>query len=315
MIDLSILKSRAEKLASVRSFFALKNVLEVDCCALRPGAPIDANIDPIPAKVFPEIHGYLHTSPEYAMKELLAAGSKDIYYLGHVFRQGESGARHNPEFCMAEWYRIGFTLDQMIDETAELLSLFFGPLPIRRLSYRDAFQKYLGLDFRNASSSQLLAAMRPYNPSPDAASWPKIAQLQFLLSHAIEPHLGSEELTALIDYPPEEAALASLIAKNGELVAERFEIYYQSIELANGYRELPNKEELRRRFHQTNSDRIGEKKEPLPIDEAFLSALDSRFPDCCGVSVGFDRALLLCLNRKKISEVLPFCWTNSSQKN
>ncbi len=305
MIDLSILKDRSHLLAKCRAFFQERGLLEVDCSALSPFAAIDLNIDVISAAVTPSNTGYLHTSPEYAMKQLLSQGSGDIYYLGHVFRQSEIGRLHNPEFTMAEWYRLNFTFDQMIQETCDFLSLFLGPLPIRKLSYRDAFAP---LNYSHDPLPKLLEAALPYHPSPDAATWNRDTLVHFLLTHAIEPNLGKDELTVLIDYPPHEAALARLTTKNNEPVAARFEIYHQGVELANGYHELPDGDELRKRFTEDNEQRLALGKPAYPLDESFLSALGPRFPDCCGVSVGFDRALLLRHKRKALREVLPFAW-------
>lgn len=295
-------------LAKCRAFFEERGVLEVDCCALTPFAAIDLNIDVIPASVSTSQTGYLHTSPEYAMKKLLSANAQDIYFLGHVYRQGELGPRHNPEFAMAEWYRIGHTFDQMIRETADFISLFLGQMPLRKLPYRQAFEHYLNLDYSEAPISALQKAAAPYNPSPDVLDWPRDTLIHFLLTHAIEPNLGQNELTALLYYPPHEAALARITTYNDEPVAERFEIYHRGVELANGYHELPDPTELRRRFTQDNAERLRLNKPSYILDESFLSSLGPQFPDCCGVSVGFDRALMLRHHRAHLSEVLPFCW-------
>lgn len=277
---INLLRSRAEMLQKARNFFAERNILEVDPCALMKCPPNDANIDVIATD-----EGFLHTSPEYAMKRLLSQGVGDCYFLGHVYRKGESGPLHNPEFTMAEWYRVGFSLDEMIQETADFLSLFLGPLPVRTLSYRNAFETFLQIDYTD------LASLHRHTPHP----WPKETCLHYLISHKIEPHLGQGELTALIDFPPDQAALACVVEKEGELVAERFEIYYRGIELTNGYHELADAEEVRRRFEEKNKERI----EPYPIDEEFLASLQT-LPDCCGVAVGFDRALMLHHNLSSI---------------
>lgn len=300
-----LLRDRAVLLAKARQFFAERNILEVDCLALSPYPAIDSNIDVIPAYVTPSEIGYLHTSPEYAMKRLLTAGSGDIYYLGHVFRQGEIGRLHNPEFTMAEWYRIGFSFQQMIQETCAFISLFLGPLPIRFLPYRKAFETYVGVDYTRASLADLLAAAQKFPLSPDATHWSKTALIHFLLTHAIEPKLGHNEFTVLLDYPPDEAALACIVEKNGERVAERFEVYCQGVELSNGYHELADGAELRRRFQEENDLRLRASKPAYPLDEAFLSALGPQFPNCCGVSVGVDRLMLLRHKAKTLLQILP----------
>lgn len=266
-------------LADARRFFSDRDVLEVDCGALVKCAPIDSNIDVI------ETHssGFLHTSPEYAMKRLLVLGSGDIYFLGHVYRKGEIGRLHNPEFTMAEWYRIGFSFEEMIQETCDFLKLFLSELPIRILSYRKAFE---GIN------------------APHRSDWSETENRHYILSHYIEPNLGKGELTVLIDYPPNEAALACTIEKEGELVAERFEIYHKGVELANGYHETSNAVELRKRFTIENEARNARGQVMYQLDEEFLAAMEKGLPDCCGVSVGFDRAFMLSQNVNRLSEVI-----------
>ncbi len=288
-------------LQRARKFFFERNILEVDCGALVKRAPIDANIDVISAAVSNTESGYLHTSPEYAMKNLLSLGMGDIFFLGHVFRKGEVGRLHNPEFTMAEWYRIDISFEEMIQETCAFLSLFLGDLPIQKLSYRDAFTKYAGINYSKDSLDSLV-------PS---SNWSRETKLDYILSHKIEPHLGKEEFTILTDYPPSQAALARLIEKQGELVAERFEIYFSGVELANGYHELSDPFELKNRFTLENSARKERGQEPYLLDDAFLNAMEKGIPDCCGVSVGFDRALMLQSKAKRLSEILPFSWISS----
>lgn len=277
-MSLELLKNRALALANARQFFFDRNVLEVDCGALVKRAPIDSNIDVIETQ-----EGFLHTSPEYAMKRLLVQGSGDIYFLGHVYRKGEFGRLHNPEFTMAEWYRIGFSFDQMIQETCAFITLFLGKLPIRILSYPDAF-KDVNVPYRN--------------------DWSETENRHYILSHYIEPHLGKDELTVLIDYPPNEAALACVVEKNGEKVAERFEIYYQGVELANGYHETSDAQELRSRFNLENELRKSRGQKTYLLDEEFLSAIEKGLPDCCGVSVGFDRVFMLSQKASQIQLIL-----------
>jgi len=301
------LRDRALMLQKARSFFAERKIIEVDCCALGPRAAIDSNIDVIGAAVSDRETGFLHTSPEYAMKRLLAAGSGDIYYLGHVFRKGDIGRLHNPEFSMAEWYRLGISFSDMIRETCDFLSLFLGPLPVSTISYREAFARYAHLDYTAAPLDRLRSACKDYGAC-GADNWDRDASVHFLLTRAVEPHLGKKELTVFADYPPHEAALACVVEKNGERVAERFEIYCEGIELANGYHELANASELRDRFESENSLRRQKNKETYLLDEAFLSALQTGFPECCGVSVGFDRAFMLRSRATSISQVLPFSW-------
>lgn len=305
---LSILQDRAAMLAKARSFFAARGVLEVDCCALRPCAAIDSQIDVIEATVTSQEVGYLHTSPEYAMKRLLSGGSGDIFYLGHVFRQGEIGRYHSPEFTMAEWYRIGFSFERMIEETCDFIELILGARRRRSLTYRAAFEEYVGIDY---TSTNLVDVAKKLEPSLNCAEWSQEALRQFILSHAIEPKLGHGEFTVLTHYPPTEAALACVVEQYGENVAERFEIYADGIELANGYHELADAGELRRRFAKENATRQTAGKPAYAIDEPFLQALEGNFPDCCGVSVGFDRLMLLKHKAKALAEVLPFAFAQN----
>lgn len=275
-------------LRKARSFFEERGYLEADPCALMRGAPLDSHVEPIPVAITPTETAYLHTSPEFALKRLLSAGSGNLYFLGHVFRQGEIGARHNPEFCMVEWYRLAADYRDFIAETASFLSLFLGPLPLEFLSYRDAFARYATGDIATLGG----------NPA-----WSAAEQLDFRLTTQVEPHLGRGCITALIDFPPEQAALARI--DNG--FARRFELYVEGLELANGYHELAQSEEQHRRFTAENQARSSRGKKPLPLDLAFLQALD-QLPDCCGVSVGFDRLLMLQQKAPHIGQVLPFTW-------
>lgn len=290
-MSLEQLKNRARMLQRAREFFYERGVVEVDCNALVQRAPLDRNIDVLQVAG----SGFLHTSPEYAMKKLLAKGSGDIFFLGHVFRKEELGPLHNPEFTMAEWYRIGFSLDEMIAETVAFLSLFLGALPVKHVGYHEAFLEYAGVDIDGDLTRHL---------PQEASQWPRLTQLDYLISHRIQPLLGRGELTVLRDYPPDQAALACTIAKGGRCVAERFEIYYEGIELTNGYHELKDVEELKQRFALENGRRQAQGFEPFALDEALLGALEQGLPDCSGVAVGFDRALMLQENAPSIHDVL-----------
>jgi lysyl-tRNA synthetase class 2 len=290
------LHDRAHMLAEARAFFAKRSILEVDPGALVKCPPNDSHIDVL------SVEGgkaYLHTSPEYAMKRLLSLGIRDCYFLGHVYRKGEVGRFHNPEFTMVEWYRLGISFEEMIQETCEFLFLFFRQKPIRQLSYREAFSQYVGINYSKISLEDLQKLTQ--------SAWDKDTCMHYLMTHKIEPHLGHNELTVLTDYPVEEAALACVQEKNGEKVARRYEIYYEGVELCNGYHELSDAKEIRSRFMQKNAEREKAGKEPYALDEKFLSALKS-MPDCCGVALGFDRALMLRHKLKSIKEVIPFAW-------
>ncbi len=307
---ITVLKDRAACLAKARSFFADRGILEVDTPLLSHSAPVDEHIDVFKV-ILPEgSFGYLHTSPEYAMKRLLAEGIGDIYQLSHVFREGEVGRLHNPEFTMVEWYRIGISYAAMIAESLDFICCFLGSLPNESISYRDALQTYAGIDYLHATHAELLQTIHRHGIvlSDEAKDWDKETLLQLLLSSVVEPHLGQKKLSVLFDYPASEAALAKTRQKNDETVADRFEIYYQGVELCNGYYELIDPLEQRCRFEEANSMRIALGKSALPIDEQFLAALEKGMPECCGVAVGFDRLMILRHQANSLSEVLPFTW-------
>jgi len=299
-------------LAKARSFFHKRSVLEVDCPLITSAASVDAHIDLIPT-----LHGsetrYLHSSPEYGMKRLLSEGIGDIYQLAHVFRQGECSVKHNPEFTMAEWYRIGFSFEEMMEETLDFVRLFVGDLPGHVISYRDAIQRYTGIDYLHASEDDLVHYLEEHHLPiyPGAKDEGKNALLNLLLGMCVEPHLGQDQLCALAYYPSSQAALAQTRMHGDEPVAERFEVYYRGIELANGYHELADASEQRARLMEANEHRKELGKEGLPIDEHFLKALQKGLPDCCGVAVGFDRLMMLRHGRDNIADVIPFGWHDS----
>lgn len=305
------LRDRSHMLAKSRFFFEQRHVLEVDCPAITQAASVDAHINLI--KVYAEQHErFLHSSPEYGMKRLLAEGIGDIYQLSHVFREGEVSNKHNPEFMMAEWYRLNYSFEMMIEETADFIRLFLGDQPMHTISYREALQQYADIDYVHAGISDLLDCLHRHAIIPYSAieNEGKDALLNLIMGTLIEPHLGQEGLCALIHYPASQAALAKTCQRDDELVAERFEIYYQGIELANGYHELIDAVDQRKRLIESNLHRQSLGKEALPIDEHFLQALNKGLPDCCGVAVGFDRLMMLRHNQP-ISEVIPFAWPHA----
>jgi lysyl-tRNA synthetase class 2 len=301
-------------LKSARAFFAERNILEVDCPALSPAAPVDKHIDVMKVECAPGQEGYLHTSPEYGMKRLLSLGMGDIYQISHVFRKGEIGPWHNPEFTMAEWYRCGFSFEEMIQETLDFIHLFLGDLPAHHLSYKEAFLRYLSIDYTAQTTDELrsLAQDRGIALSTEAAQADKDALLQLLLSLCIEPHLGKEELFVLYHYPPTQAALAKTLSlAYDEEVACRFEVYFKGIELANGYQELTDPIEQERRFAEANAARLLAGKELLKVDERFIQALKAGLPECCGVAVGFDRLMVLRQGHTSLENAIPFTWQDA----
>lgn len=297
-------------LAAARAFFAARGIIEVDCPILTQGASIDAHIDLIPAEYAGHETRYMHSSPEYGMKRLLSMGIGDIYQLSHVFRDGESSIKHNPEFMMAEWYRVGMQFEAMIEETLDFVRLFLGPLPARTISYREAFLEYCGFDYVHASCSFLWQYLneKGLQPYEGIEKEGKDALLNLVLGGIIEPQLGQGELCALAYYPASQAALAQTHWRGEEQVAERFEVYHSGLELSNGYHELTHVQEQRQRFLEANKERLALGKNALPLDEAFLAALEKGLPDSCGVAVGFDRLMMLRHKTVNIADVIPFSW-------
>ena len=295
-------------LGAVRAFFAARDVLEVDCPLLSRYPSIDAHIDLISATYQQNTSCYLHSSPEYGMKRLLSSGSGDIYQLSHVFRDGEYGSRHNPEFMMAEWYRIGWSLDQLIAEAADFCRLFLGSLPLRVISYRQLFKDFCHIDCAEEPLEKLQTTVEKQG-LPKAQELDRDTCLQLILQQEIEPCLGKNEIVAVTNYPASQAALAQTTIEKGQLVARRFELYHEGVELANGYHELGDAQEQYQRFQNENRHREELGKKPLgPIDERFLKALERGLPDCCGVAVGFDRLMMLRHKQSSLRDIMPFVW-------
>lgn len=305
---------RAQMLQKVRAFFAQRNVMEVDCPALSQSASIDLHIDVMTVALKNDQIGYLHTSAEYGMKRLIAAGIGDIYQISHVFRDGEVGPLHNPEFTMTEWYRLGMSFEEMIAETIDFIRLFVGDLPFRLMNYRQVLKHYLSIDYFTVSLTELLhrAKALGLDLPNEARTWDRDTLLQLLVGFVIEPQLGNDELFVLNHFPASQAALSKTISfPDGEQVACRFEVYYQGIELANGYHELTDAMEQRRRFEASNQARVNAGKDALRIDERLLEVLELGLPDCCGVAVGFDRLLMLKNKESALKNVLPMTWEES----
>ncbi len=290
----ALIRKRAEMLSSVRRFFSSRNILEVDCPALSPFACVDAHIDVLATPA-----GYLHTSPEYRMKGLLASGSGDIYQLSHVFRAEEKGKFHRVEFMMLEWYRIGMSYQEFIEETVDFIRFILGDLSVQYISYREAMQEYAGIDYMDVSLQKL-------QELTGLTGWDFPSLLDYILTTYVEPHFDDSALFVLMDYPADQAALARTYYKEAEHVAKRFEIYHRGLELANGYHELSDPKEQRERFKRANIERERLGKQALPIDEHFLSALEKGLPDCCGVACGVDRLFLLQQGASSLAEIFPW---------
>ena len=251
---------------------------------------------------------YLQTSPEYAMKRLLASGSGPIYQICKAFRDGEVGRRHNPEFTLLEWYRPGLGYLDLMSEVTALarVGLQMPHLAEERVTYRDAFQRELALDPLSASDAEVVSVARDRVPGArrlDLDS--REAWLDLILSALIEPTLGADKLTYLYEYPAGQAALARLDPTDAR-VAQRFELYHQGVELANGFSELTVAKEQRERLLADNQLRRGRAEEELPLDERFLACLAAGMPACSGVALGLDRLLMLLLGQTSLDQVIAF---------
>ena len=293
------LAARASLLAYVRAFFAERHILEVETPCLARFGVTDLHIQCIEVPGY----GFLQSSPEYHMKRLLAAGSGAIWQISRVFRHGEAGRRHNPEFSMLEWYRPGFSLDQLIDECVAWLSPLLKPVAVTRYRFRDVFRQHTGLDPLTASVTEL--AQRAQNGAPDGLDKP--ALVDWLMATVVEPALAEDELAIIDDFPGWAAALARKHQDDdGEWVAQRFEIYYGGYELANGYHELTDASEQAARFQRDRELRQQHGLRDMAADPQLLAALEHGLPDCSGVAIGLDRVLMAQLGVEDIRELLAF---------
>jgi lysyl-tRNA synthetase class 2 len=302
---------RARLLQRIRAFFQAREVLEVETPLLSRAAVTDPHIQSFvvqgPQRGVPR---YLHTSPEFAMKRLLAAGSGSIYQVCKVFRQGEAGHQHNPEFSMLEWYRLGFDHHQLMAEVNDLVrELLEGYRPLTatlQLSYRDAFQRYAGLDPLLASIAELQATVKQRGIDVTGLDENhKDPWLDLLMTHVVEPALPQDCPVFIYDYPASQAALAR-IRQSEPPVAERFELYLGGMELANGFHELTDAVEQHLRFEADLATRDATGLPRVPVDERFLAALESGLPPCAGVALGIDRLVMLAAGVESISGVLAF---------
>jgi len=305
--SLQNLQQRASALAKIRRFFSERDVLEVETPLLASSTVPDVYIESITAEVVEgnsSRKNFLQTSPEFFMKRLLASGSGSIYQIAKAFRQEEKGTRHNIEFTLLEWYRLSYSLDQLMAELEQLMQEVLDCGPISRLSYREVFQQHLQIDPHETSLEELqqLASTEIDLSGSDLS---KTDYLQLLLSNSIEPKLPS--FCIIYDYPKEQAALSTLAAdEQGVVVAKRFELFGHGMELANGYLELSDAAEQRTRFEADNAARKEKGLRIHDADEKLIAALESGLPSCSGVAVGVDRLLMLLVEAKNISEVISF---------
>jgi lysyl-tRNA synthetase class 2 len=305
LASLSNLQRRSEILRNLRTFFYDQGFIEVE-------TPLMAS------EVIPELHiepmrleggGFLQASPELHMKRLLAAGAKAIFQVTRSFRAGERGALHNPEFTMVEWYRIGDDMQAGMELLDKLMQTLLGMSPAVRTTYAEAFERTLGISPHAASVEQLAecaanngVAIPPGMPLDYRDEW-----LNLLLAARVEPQLGGDRPEIIYHYPASQSSLAKVVrSAEGYDVAERFELYFRGIELANGFHELGDAAELRTRFEGVNAARAADGRPSLPAPERLLAALDHGLPDCTGVALGFDRLAMLMMEAKSIDEVVAF---------
>ena len=308
--DVRTLQLRASLLAIVRDYFRTSNVMEVETPVLARATATDVHIQSLRTRIAGQGEFYLQTSPEYAMKRLLATGAGDIYQIARVFRDGEHGTLHNPEFTLIEWYRRGFDSMALMHDAAQLLERLLTPHRALRapdwLTYSEAMRKHAGLEPASANVEELKACLASHQISlPRGMAADRDAYLDLILSTVVSPQLGRGGLTFLHEYPASQAALARLKASDPS-VAERFEIYLEGIELANGFHELANAAEQRARFEADLKLRRSRALHAPPIDERLLQALGFGLPDCSGIALGFDRVVMLAGGAAKIEQVLAF---------
>lgn len=302
--SLGALRARADLYRQIRAFFAERQVLEVDVPVMAAAAVTDPHIDSIAARCGAADY-YLQSSPEFAMKRLLAAGSGAIYSLGKAFRNGEAGRRHNPEFTMLEWYRPGWDDHRLMDEVEALICQRLAINSVERLSYREVFQRCLDIDPHRATLVELKALAR-HHVELDWDDDCRDTWLDILITHVVEPRLGSG-LVFIHDYPASQAALARVCPdETGRPVARRFEAFVGGVELANGYWELTDGEEQARRFASDVKRRQQMALPVYPADQRLVAALNHGMPASAGVALGVDRLLMLQLGVSDIAEVLAF---------
>ena len=310
--DVNTLRARAKMYAQIRQFFAERDVLEVETPVLSQAGVTDVHLASVQA--LRHIQGsaqthYLQTSPEFAMKRLLASGSGPIYQICKVFRDDEHGRKHNSEFTMLEWYRPGFSLKDLMFEVADLLNVVlkqrFGEVRLTILSYKHAFMDRLDLNPLQATVQELKDCCRRVGLSLDLGD-ERLGYIDLLFSHFVEPSLGFDTPVFLTDFPPEMASLAKTrVDDDGELVAARFELYIEGLELANAYDELIDADVLRSRFEADNAERERLGLHIMPIDEYLLAALP-HMSECAGIALGIDRLLMTATEQLRLDKVITF---------
>jgi len=312
--SLDILKERARLLDAVRAFFSARQVLEVETPLLSAAAAPDVHLNSLCVRVHRpgvgEERRWLPTSPEYPLKRLLCAGYGDVYSLGRVFRDGDESRRHQPEFTLLEWYRLGFDLPQIMAETAELLLTLLPEAGVPDFfSFDELFARFAGIENAiHAPAEAFRAVLRAAGVDiAGVAPHERALWRQLVLTEVIEPQLAERMLVFVYGYPAQEAALAALHPHCPQ-TALRFEVYWRGMELANGYEELQSAADYRARFQRWNAARAAQGRLPMPLDERLLAALEESggLPACSGVALGFDRLVMAATGAGRIDEVIAF---------
>jgi lysyl-tRNA synthetase class 2 len=303
--SLKSLQHRASLLRKLRAFFDERGFMEIETPLLATEIIPELHIEPIRTAA----GQFLQASPELHMKRLLCAGATAIYQVTRSFRQNEHGQLHNPEFTIVEWYRVGDDMEAGMQLLDELVSSLLGTPPTIQTTYYEAFQRTLQIDPHRATTEELATTAR--NATVAIPEGMRVGErdewLNLLLSSRVEPQLGRDRPEILYHYPASQASLATVIrSETGQQVAERFELYYRGIELANGFHELGDAAELRRRFEAVNVARVADCRDPLPLPGTLLAALHHGLPACTGCALGFDRLVMLALNGKTIRDVIAF---------
>ncbi|EMF8901689.1 elongation factor P lysine(34) lysyltransferase [Vibrio parahaemolyticus] len=305
------LRQRATLIAAIRQFFAERQVMEVDTPAMSHATVTDIHLHTFQTEFVGPGYAdgsnlFFMTSPEFHMKRLLAAGSGCIYQINKAFRNEENGRYHNPEFTMLEWYRVGFDHHKLMDEMDDLLQLVLKCGAAQRMTYQQAFIDVLGVCPLEGSMMELKAAASKLGLSDIAEpEEDRDTLLQLLFSVGVENKIGQDVPAFVYDFPASQAALAKINPQDHR-VADRFEVYFKGIELANGFHELDNPKEQLARFEQDNAKRIEMGLKPQPIDYHLISALEAGLPDCAGVALGIDRLIMLALGCDHIDQVTAF---------
>ena len=317
--DFEYLRLRATVLSAIRTFFEQRSVLEVETPLLCHATGTDPQLDFFSSyyhcvpnkKGIKDKEMFLQTSPEFAMKRLLAAGSGSIFQICKAFRNGESGRLHNPEFTILEWYRVGFSLEQLMDEVAELLvQLMQGYChiePVHRFSYQELFEQVTGLNplifchksYAHYASENAMSDAISICEN-DHAMW-----LDLLFSFKVQPVLADKQISMVYGYPAVQSSLAGINQKNA-LIADRFEVFINGVEIGNGFFELLDAKEQEQRFDQEISSRITKGLPVVEKDKLFLAALQSGLPECSGVALGLDRLLMVIANVETLNDVMAF---------